>query len=215
MTSNMDMQAIRRRVWAIYFEDGLFEIFMGFALFFGGAMLFRPTFVIFAPIMLSGALAFQKAKKRYVASRVGYVKPSSEGRKGRLATLVILVLLFGVLVFALLMARQKGYTIGAGGWLLEGIGWAADQLPIILGLILAGIFALFAQRAGSARLAGYALLFALGGVLFRLLKLSLEDQSKLLLMSCGAVLIVAGAIRFIWFLRSHPILPEVGPDERA
>jgi len=215
MTTNMDMQAIKRRVWAVYFEDGLFEVFLGLALFFGGVVLFGSMVAIFAPIMVSWGLAFQAAKKRYVAPRVGYVKPSSEGRKGRLATLVILVLLFGVLVFALLTAQQKGYTIGAGGRLLEGIGWAADQLPTILGLILAGIFALFAQRAGSARLAGYALLFALGGVLFRLLKLDLADQSKLFLMSCGAVLLGAGAIRLIWFLRSHPILPEEGPDERA
>jgi len=215
MTTNMDMEAIKRRVWAIYFQDGLFEVFVGLALFFGSVVLFGSMVAIFAPIMITWGLAFQQAKKRYIAPRVGYVKPSSERSRGGLAVLITLALVLGVLVFALLMAHQKGYVIGAGSWLLEGIKWGFAQLSIIFGLVLAGVFAILAQRAGSARLAGYALLFGLGGVLFRLLRLSTEDQSKLLLMSCGAVLIVAGAIRFAWFLRSHPVLPEVGPDERA
>jgi len=215
MTTDMDMQAIRRRVWVAYFEDGLFEIFMGLALFFGGAVLFGSMVAIYAPIMVSWGLAFQAAKKRYVAPRVGYVKPAPGRSKGGLAILLTLALALGALVFALIAARQKGYAIGAATWLLAGIDWAFDRLPIALGLILAGVFGLLAYQARSARLAGYALLFGLGGVLFWLLKLDLEDQSKLFLMSCGAVLLVAGAIRLVWFLRSHPVLPEVGPDERA
>ena len=215
MTSNMDMQAIRRRVWAIYFEDGLFEIFLGLALILGGAVLFSSSAGILAPIMISWGLAFQVAKKRYIAPRVGYVKPSSERSKGGLATLITLALALGVLVFALIVARQRGYTVGAGTWLLAAVDWAFDRLPIALGLILAGVFGLFAYQARSARLAAYAILFGLGGVVFWLLKLDLADQSKLFLMSCGAVLLVAGAIRFARFLRSHPILPEVGPDERT
>jgi hypothetical protein len=202
-------------VWAIYFEDGLFEVFLGLALVLGGAVLFSSSAGILAPIMVSWGMAFQVAKKRYIAPRVGYVKPSSARSRGGLAILLTLAFVLGVLVFALIVARQRGYAVGAGTWLLAGIDWAFDRLPIVFGLILAGVFALLAYQARSARLAAYALLFGLGGVVFWLLKLSLADQSKLFLMSCGAALIVAGVIRLAWFLRSHPILPEVGPDERT
>jgi len=215
MTTSVNMKDIKRRVWSIYFQDGLFEACVGFALILWGVIMFHPRLMSLSGLPIVVVLALQGLKKRYVAPRVGYVSPSSKGNKSSLMAGILLLFALGILVFGLSLSLARGGEIGGWSWLLGGLRWGFDCLPIVIGLILAGVLGFFGLRARATRFYAFALLFALAGVLFYLLPLSPEDRSKLLLMSCGFVLLVAGVVRFIQFLRNNPVLPEASADERT
>ncbi len=153
MSKDNELRAIERKVYMTFFEDGVWDIFLGlFVVGWGLSILTEGTAL---PAILFVVLysAVWGIKKWLTYPRIGYVKFSSTSRrlvKGRFIAILTLVLLLGVVISVL--------------W---GIGtrpeWLVDYSPLAFNGMLAAIVCLVAYWAKVDRFYLYAALIFLEG----------------------------------------------------
>ena len=209
MGSDMDVRRIRGRVFAAYFEDGLFDLTLGLALILWGSLFLSDlAYMMWLPwILLTASLP--AAKKRFVSPRVGYVAlPSAKGRARLVAVIGILVLLLallGVLVFTLTSRRSLPDWLES--WLTAL--FKHGRFAAVVGVVLGGVFGFLGFRSGIKRYYAFALLFGVGGVVASLLKVEAAIRFALLLIGVGGLVTISGLVVFLRFLHGNP-LPEEG-----
>jgi len=208
MSQNLDLKEIERRVHQSVFQDGLMEIMMGGFLLVVGALFAISMKLILLPSLLVifvGNPLLERAKKRYIYPRIGYVKlrPEKEADpKGiAVAALVFVVILVGSIgIFSLTMGKDRGWAF-----------WFKYFLPGSTGFMLAiGPFWL-GETYGVRRGYVFAVLFLLSGIVFPVLGIASGYEAigfECLLV--GVISLISGVIMFTRFLRKYPI-PAEGP----
>lgn len=194
MVEEISLKEIQRKVYMSFFQDGLWDIFLGlFILGWGLAILTDATYL---PGVTFIGLYFViwGVKKRLTYPRIGYVRFSAASRRRITARFVILgvvVLLVGVMMAVL--------------W---GIGtrpqWLADYFPLIFNGILAAIVCFIAYWARVNRFYLYAALIFLGAVFH----LWLGVQWEFGFIGAGGVIVLVGLGILIIFLRKYPKMVE-------
>jgi hypothetical protein len=194
MSQNLDLKEIERRVHQSVFQDGLMEIMMG-------GFLLPSLLVIFL-----GNPLLERAKKRYVYPRIGYVKlrPEKEADpKGIVvAAIVFVVILLGSGLFTLAIGKDRGWAF-----------WFKYFLPGSTGFMLAiGPFWL-GETYGVRRGYVFAALFLLSGIVIPVLGIASGYEAvgfECLLV--GVISLISGVIMFTRFLRKYPLPTEAVPD---
>jgi len=210
MASNVDLKAIKRQVLTSYFQDGLFELILGLSLALMGCLLLLPNgySMVYLPIMLL-SISLPAAKKRYVASRVGYVSlaPKRRGR-ARLIVALTLTALLGLAVFFLTATRNMP------GWLESSLTalFEFEQWAAVIGVSLAAMFGFCAHRSRITRLYAVALILGIGALIVCLLNVRPGMRAVLLFAGAGSVVMIVGIVVFMQFLRNNPVLPEADAD---
>lgn len=207
MGADEDLERIRGRVFAAYFEDGLFELTLGLSLVLWGCLFLADlAYMMWLPWILF-ASSLPAAKKRYVAARVGYVALPSRKEKIRLGAVILFTLLalLGVVVL-ILTARQR-----LPGWLESFLTamFEFGRFSAVVGVVLAGVFGFLGLRSGMSRYYAFAVLFGVGGVVASFLKVEVPIRFALLLIGAGGLVTVSGLAVFLRFLNNNP-LPKEG-----
>lgn len=209
MSQNLDLEEIERRVHQSVFQDGLMEIIMGGFLLVVSA-LFATSMMALIPlisllVIFLGNPLLERAKKRYIYPRIGYVKlrPEKEADpKGiAVAAIVFVVILLGSIgIFNLMMGKDRGLAF-----------WFKYFLPGSTGFMLAiGPFWL-GETYGVRRGYVFAVLFLLSGIVIPVLGIASGYEAigfECLLV--GVISLISGVIMFTRFLRKYPI-PAEGP----
>ena len=208
MSQNLDLKEIERRVYQSVFQDGLMEIMMGGFLLVISALFAINMKLILLPSLLViflGNPLLERAKKRYIYPRIGYVKlrPEKEADpKGiAVAAIVFVVILLGSIgIFNLTMGKDRGLAF-----------WFKYFLPGSTGFMLAiGPFWL-GETYGVRRGYVFAVLFLLSGIVIPVLGIASGYEAigfECLLV--GVISLISGVIMFTRFLRKYPI-PAEGP----
>jgi len=190
MTQETDLKAIQRKVYLTFFQDGVWDIFLGiFILGWGLSILTEAAYV---PGALFVALYFTVwgIKKWLTYPRIGYVKFSSTNRQRAKARFVILlgaVLLLGVLMVVLfeLDARPQ---------------WLADYFPLLFSGMLALIVCSVAYWVGVIRFYLHAVLIFLGAVIHQWFGIEWEYG----FIGAGSIIVIIGLTILTGFLRKYP-----------
>jgi len=210
MPQNLDLKEIERRVHQSVFQDGLMEIIMGGFLLVVGASLAMDmkwgVLLISLLVIFLGNRLLERAKKRYVYPRIGYVKlrPEKEADpKGIVvAAIVFVVILLGSGLFTLAIGKDRGWAF-----------WFKYFLPGSTGFMLAiGPFWL-GETYGVRRGYVFAALFLLSGIVIPVLGIASGYEAvgfECLLV--GVISLISGVIMFTRFLRKYPLPTEAVPD---
>jgi hypothetical protein len=206
MWHNPDLKEIERRVQHSAYQDGLLEVFLGGYLLLVGASLASQLHLAPLTALLGFLLnpIFERAKKRYIYPRIGYVqfRPEKEADpKGIVAAGVVfvLILLGSMGVFVPAMGKDRGWDL-----------WFDYFLPASAGFMLAiGPFWL-GQTYNLRRGYVLAVLFLLSGVAIPVLGIATGYRAVgFECLFAGSLSLVSGVIMFTHFLRKYP--PEEVP----
>jgi hypothetical protein len=207
MSHNLDLKEIERRVHQSVFQDGLTEIMMGGFLLVVGALFatsMKLILLISLLVIFLGNPLLERAKKRYIYPRIGYVKlrPEKEADpKGiAVAAIVFVVILLGSGIFSLTMGKDRGWAF-----------WFKYFLPGSTGFMLAiGPFWL-GETYGVRRGYVFAVLFLLSGIVIPVLGIASGYEAiGLECLLVGVISLISGMIMFTRFLRKYPT-PAEGP----
>jgi MFS family permease len=209
MAQEISLRQIERKAWTSYFDDGLFDILLGFVLLLPAVSdLFLDVlpsrlweYGIYAILVGLACLAFWGGKRYITVPRLGRVEFGSWRRARRRKTAVILaiqiiagMIVMGVLVVTLgrpslagpTFARRALLSAAVGLWVMVGVGLVSYFMDFTRGYLIAVFYAV---GFGGAELLGNAMMFVLA----------------------AAVTIAMGLVVFVRFLREYPV-PEEGPS---
>lgn len=201
MASDVNLKEIRQRVHTSFFQDGLWDIFLGlFVLGWGLAILTDGTYL---PGIMFIALYFAVwgLKKRLTYPRFGYARFSATSRR-RVTTRFVIV---GVVVLLL----------GVMAAVLWGISsrpqWLADYFPLVFNGMLAAIVCFIAYWARVNRFYAYAALIFLGAVFYLWVGIPWEFG----FIGAGGIILLIGLAILVGFLRKYPrVLGEADNNDR-
>ncbi len=190
MTNKIDVKEIEKKAWKSHFEDGLWEIFLGWSMFGMGMRLFTGN-VWFYLVALAPWIVFPAGRRFVSIPRRGFAK-FSQTRKVRQKKAVTVTAISMVVVLAFLLIAQP---------VLELSRLVTASL---LGILVALIIGILAYYMDFGRLYVYGLLFAASIALTEAFG---DHVGSLALIFSGSVILLIGVVQLLQFLRTYP-LPE-------
>jgi hypothetical protein len=201
MSTNLDLKEIERRANQVIFQDGLTEIVLGtFLVLYGGALTTEafPWYLIVLAAIFLGKPAIERIKTKYIYPRTGYVKlppePKSTGKGIAIVAAASIVGLIALMALSMLIVgRSQGMII-----------FLTYIVPPVTGILMAIGPLWMVQKYGLLRGYVWAGLFVLSGFAIPLLDIAIGYQAVgLMCLIGGLVILLAGSIIFIRFLRSN------------
>jgi hypothetical protein len=214
MTTNMNLKQIERKAWTSFFQDGLWDIFMGLVLLAVGipgvlSNIFSSELHQDAAAAVLMVLAFLPhwAGKRFITvPRMGHVKFSRarKSRQTKVAVIYAISAVVGVIVFLMVMLGlsstppawvqrlgvQGFLALGIGGWMLFILGLASYFMDFTRGYVIAALYA-----------------FAFSGTVLL--------HNPIMFLMAGTIAVLMGVVVLIRFLRKYPVAAQGPPSERA
>lgn len=216
MEQQIDLKQLERKVWTSFFEDGIWDIYLGILLMAiaVGALLAdvgvpESTQMIVYGCLIATAWLFLWAGKRFITiPRVGRVRfgPKGKSRKRKASIIFAISVLVGLVVFVIVMLSIKGSLSRALPMdLFLPAVWIGNMLIV---------FSLAAYFLRFRRLYLIGVMFAVGVPLDIVLReLTHLDLSFIAFGLPASVVLVMGGIVLFRFLRKYPRPAEVTSDE--
>ena len=210
MSERIDLREVERRSFAVRYQDGLVDVWLGFVLLAGvvpevvsgGAVQGWGIIGVYGVLCAVGWVAYWAARKYISEPRIGRVKPGPAGkrRQGRAALVMIASLVFSVVLVALTWA----WPALSGG--SSSMFSSSAQVASLVAAWMLVVFSVASYVLGFAR--GYliGILYALGLGLGQLLR------SPVPTMFAGGLLVLLGLIIFARFVRSNPLPGQEAAD---
>ena len=194
MVEDISLKEIQRKVYMTFFQDGLWDIFLGLFILGWGLAILTDLAYLPGVTFIGLYFAIWGVKKRLTYPRIGYARFSATSRRRVTTRFIILgvaVLLVGVMVAVLWGIRARPQ-------------WLADYFPLIFNGILAAIVCFIGYWARAKRFYGYAVLIFLGAVFH----LWLGVQWEFGFIGAGGIILLIGLGVLIIFLRRYPKMAE-------
>jgi uncharacterized membrane-anchored protein len=206
MNDQINLKEMEKKAWKSYFQDGLWDILLGFILLtFGVAPFIEEitgiTYLISYIILLSiGYIVFYVGKKYITIPRIGNVKFGQKRKSKRIKIFIILVIsvILGLAVILLTKTDLISYNIDVSIW---GIIFAINALII---------FSLMAYYLDFPRLYIYSIFFAISILIIETSSSHVGSTYDNLLGfgMFGLVVVLVGILHLNRFVRSHPLQRE-------
>ena len=199
-----DLKILEQNVFREAMKDGFTELFGGLILIFAPMMLYQPIFgiifVMFYIVLIPQEV--EQIRRKYTYPRIGYVKfrtrESHMDLKPILFPLIISILTTGIAVF---MFTDNVFNF---------YNWFA-MFPLLFGMIMFGPSAYLVRKSGSKVYWLLGTLTSISGfiTLYLTTIYPTTDVYNGIIAFCmllGVALIIGGAIKFLHFIRTYPIL---------
>ncbi|KAA3660969.1 MAG: hypothetical protein DWQ04_17845 [Chloroflexi bacterium] len=206
MSSNMSLKEAERKAFRSTFQDGLWDVYLGFVfLLFGIGPLIQVSadndWILSLGYFVPLVLLFVAAKKYITTPRIGRAK-FSQARKRKVKK-VRLLLLFSVVLGTII------YLMGATG---DGFAGSFAKLPIVLLVFTVNVLLIFwlgAYFLDFSRLYVYGALLGLSfpAGFFLMERGIVADETRPFILT-SSIMIVVGIVLFVRFLRENPPIDE-------
>lgn len=198
MSGRPDVDQLESDVYRSRFDDGSIEIFLGLSLvWIGCAWVFLPDFAGLAGVLPAIFVApFVTWRRKFLESRLGYVRFGTERRSWERRNLLIAVLggvailLLGVGVYLVVSSDRSPPDI------IESL------LPGVIAFLLAAFVAALGLITGAWRLYVVAAVLVIGGVVAAIY----DTNPGAPLIPAGVVSAIWGTVTLISFTRSHSVM---------
>jgi hypothetical protein len=198
MPEMSDLHHVERRAWRLYFQDGLWDIFLGLV-FLGSGLRSLTGNLWYYLLVAAGVLALILGKRWITLPRLGQIHFSPQRKKrGNVLRIVTLVGLLITAVIFVLLALD--------------VDLSALPLSWFFVFMVPGIFLLMAYMLDFTRLYGYAVLVAVFTVLGEFVG---NPQAAWAQIVAGLVPLTVGILLLIRFLRIYPAVDEAALAEGA
>jgi hypothetical protein len=206
----MDLDKIERKVWMRFYEDGIFEIFMGVLLLLMGSWRLvpegtldqsgAPFILIMIGLQMMAVVAFILAKRFITFPRIGRVKfgPKGKQRKRKAAIVLSGSVLVGLVLFVLGASLATGKLTLPNPDILFPSIWVANMLIV---------FGLLAYFTGNSRFYLVGFMYALPmPAIIALRRLAGFEVGYLAFLLPAIPLLVVGGVVMARFIRKYPPL---------
>jgi len=211
MSQTISLKELERKAWTSYFQDGLWDIFLGLLLLAMAvwALLSDVGFseslgrAIFIGLEVMAILVLWVGKKIITVPRMGRVKfgPKRKTRLNWVRVVLLLSVLVGAGVFvAGGLAVRSNRPVWLNASFLFPAVWVVNAMVV---------FSLGAYFLDFSRLYLIGVMYALAvplDILFR--KFESMDLTFIAFGIPAMVILIIGLVVFIRFLRDYPLLPE-------
>jgi len=199
MSEKLNLKELERKAWRSFFDDGLWDIFLGLQLASMGVsgLLDRSSLTknwgmaIYIGLLVVIMLSFWLAKRFITVPRIGRVKFGHKRKVRRIKTALVLFVsvIFGLIVMLLTTATRSG--------IMPAI-WAINML-VVFGAM--GYFLDF------ERLYFIGLMYAIA-IPFNEILIALEviRIGPYLFLACGAITVAMGIFYLVRFLNNYPVI---------
>jgi len=194
MIEDINLKEIQRKVYLTFFQDGLWDIFLGLFILGWGLSILTEAAYLPGVSFLGIYFAIWGIKKWLIYPRIGYVRFSASSRRRITARFIIF------LTVVLLLGITAGLVWGIG----TRPQWLADYFPLIFNGMLAAIVCLAAYWARVNRFYLHAVLIFLGAVFHLWLGIRWEFG----FIGAGGIIVLIGLGILIIFLRKYPKMVE-------
>jgi len=217
MTEDIDLKVLEKKVYQRYFEDGLWDLFLGMIILsLGVAPLFSLLINIPDPwnyiipalgVNIFAFLIFYFGKKYLTVPRIGFVKfgPKRKEKQKKLRLFLFIVFIFNFILFILPFSGITSYIQIEQYIIFLLLGFGFFTFP----------FCIVAYLLDFTRLYYYAFSMGLGLFLTYLLEPTLGDPLNTILIfsSIGGVILIIGLTYFIRFLKQNPLPKDIPKQE--
>jgi len=211
MSSEIELKRLEQRAFRDANQDGLMEILMGAVFSVASLAWLSPApawmpglFVIFGP------LALEALRKRFTYPRIGYVRLRQEPPKRPL--LGVRSVPLGMAVYVLIVLGAWVLLLAAAGDVRDASLWR-KWCPTLLALMLTGGFIYLADKSGRIWVYGWIVFSIALGVACSLLNFQRSYAAvSAYCLVMAVVFLPCGLVKFVRFLRNHPIRVEEGSD---
>ncbi|MDX1416937.1 MAG: hypothetical protein R3293_22225, partial [Candidatus Promineifilaceae bacterium] len=190
MSEDLSLKKAERRAWTLYYEDGLWDIFLGL-MFLGGGLRTLTDNLWFYLFILAGPLVVVLGRMKMTLPRIGVIKFGTR-RKQRRRVLIVVIVIAVILTFLLMLIPALG---------IAAPGAAAGY---VLALTVPLVFVYMAYLLEFRRLYGYAVLVAATMILTEVVGVRAGAWAQVI---TGTIALLVGLWHLVHFLRSYPI-PE-------
>jgi hypothetical protein len=211
MSEKLNLKELERKAWRSFFDDGLWDIYLGLLLALMGVSSFMNTLNlteamhmgIYIGLLIVVMLGFWAAKRFITVPRIGRVKFGAERKKRRIKTSLVLFasVIFGFVLFMVIGGVARGEVNRTLPWdVIIPAAWALNML-LVFGLM--GYFLQF------ERLYFIGLLYAIVLPLDFILKKSTELRiAPYMFALAGFIIVAVGVIFLRRFLQNYPVIQE-------
>ncbi|MFB0537507.1 MAG: hypothetical protein ACETWR_21280 [Anaerolineae bacterium] len=211
MSTKINLKELERKAWRSVFQDGLWDMYLGFLLLTMGIGPVLPaldtpimwTLAILLMLSVLAWLGFWAGKKFITTPRMGLVKFGPQ-RKAKLKKTRAVLFLSALLGVIMLVLRA-----------LWNVEWAAIPIPAYVWAVQAFVvFGLGAYFLDVSRFYAYGILYAIPVPvgLALLQNTGLPGLMFLPFGVSGGVMVIIGVALFIRFLHDYPVPAEVVSD---
>ena len=188
MTMDKDLKQIQRKIYLSFFQDGLWDILLGFFLLGWGVGILTEMTALIGGWVVVAYSAVWGIKRWLTYPRVGVaVVPQAQKTTARLMIAGIVVLLIGVMAFVLVSASSTP-------------DWLGKFFIFIFGAIIAAVVCVIGYWWSVSRWYTYAALVLAGAASHQWLGVPLEYG----FITPGAIIILSGLVILLKFLRRYP-----------
>ena len=211
MSEKLNLKELERKAWRSFFDDGLWDIYLGLLLALMGVSSFMNSLElteamhmgIYISLLIVVMLGFWAAKRFITVPRIGRVKFGTERRKRRIRTSLVLFasVVFGFILFLVLGGVARGDISRDLPWdVIAPAAWALNML-LVFGLM--GYFLEF-ERLYFIGLV-YAIVLPLDSILRKETELRIVSY---MFVIAGFIIVAVGVVYLIRFLRNYSIMQE-------
>jgi len=202
MPGTVSLKEIERKAWTSYFEDGLWDVFLGAMLLIGGIRSLTDN-VWYTLLVLSLVPVVPLGKKLITIPRLGYVK-FGPGRKLKLGKAKAALVISVLAVFALFLLPV----------LFTHSGLPLPGIPVspIMAAWIAVFFGVLAYYLDFKRLYAYGLLYGMSEVIWGQFGKPVGSVAQTIM---GIAILVIGLVVFVRFLQRFPLPPKGVSDVKA
>ncbi len=200
MSENINLKEIERQVYLFYSEDGLADLAIGLMIFGFGIFLMVDLPALVGLLGFFPFMVWYLGKQSLVIPRIGSIQPNQEMKKQFVGYFITLCLI-GLGVFVLyLLNRGSGETF-------------LSLHPLMLfGFVLALAISSLGMVLKTSRFYFYGLLVfaALAAGEFLSTLITAVDPYLVAVISSGGIILLAGGITLIKFLKKYPVVTLEG-----
>lgn len=188
MTEKINLKEIEKKAWTSYFQDGLWEIFLGLMMLTMGIRALADN-AWFTLLIVAAVLVIVVGKRLITIPRIGRVKFGTVRKVKQRNVIAVL----GISVLANLVLL-----------LLHNSGLILPEMSIspIMAIWLLAVFGLLAYYLDFRRLYVYGLFFAISEVLWGLFD---KPTGPIAFSVSGSAALLIGTVLLIRFLHRYPI----------
>jgi hypothetical protein len=210
MAAEINLKEVERRAWKSFFQDGLWDIYLGLLLLAMGVSAWLSDqdipetthFTIYIPLLILAMVALWAGKRFITVPRIGRVKigPKGKARKRKARVLLFFSVVVGLALFLVALVAYN-----------HPAGWASlvrYLLPAVWALNMLIVFGLGAYFLEFNRLYLHAVLYALPvPVDFLVRELTGVNLGYIAFTVPALIILLVGGVVLARFLRDYP-LPE-------
>lgn len=204
LNEKIDLKKIEQQTYHEFMIDGITEILLGIVLIFMPILFTNPIFVVFVPFYILFAHPFvESIRERTTYPRLGRVEfkrdDEKEGYSVKRSLLEFLLFILGTVVITLTMM-----ILIEGGFEFSLI---YKWIPFLFGLIMFGPSLFLVDKTGQRHYYILGAFSTILGFFFSILDFPGEMTGLFLFfLTLGVLSIILGIIRYVWFIRTYPVI---------